>query len=1061
MVFSKQKLIFTGFIVLLFVFFLQQIVLADTESDNVTINATVPAVCGNFVVEAGEECDDGNLDDGDGCSSSCEEEGGGGPGDSWSPVISNIVEDVSASTAGISWDATDAHGIRVCYFDYGLDTSYSESGSVFGSYEVFLTGLDTETEYFYRIKCLDNNFNEETSTGSFTTLAGPDSEAPVISNISIEEDITSSTITWQATDNVGVQECSLVYDDDNGLEPFDNTGTVNNQGGDNYDVNLLGLTPSTDYYYKITCVDATPNDSSATGSFTTLVDTTPPPDVSNFNAAAGDTEVALTWDYTDSISDFYAFVIVRGLSEPTDINDGDRIATITDINTNFYTDSGLNNLTEYFYKIFAVDSSDNNSNGVWDSAIPHTSSEAGLCADNLDNDLDGNIDCADNDCSADVDCQPDIEICNNLEDDDFDGDVDCDDSDCVGSQFCEEVVVDVEICDDNLDNDNDGAIDCADSDCECQEPESEIPECSDNTDNDQDGFIDLEDPGCTNADDNDEFNEPIPNILPEERIDLQNIEVWLSERTVQAVFLDRTVSTLSGDQITILISAESLADRPVVGLSYYLNSDVYNFVYNPVDNIYSLDIVAPRAGTYESIVEVRYEEQITDTLNFFVRTHNLGQIQDKRNGNSLEGVEVKLVRPEQGDRIWSAENYRQENPQVTNSFGAYGYVVPIGTYKLIATKNQYRVYESQPFYVGNNVINRNFELIYIPPKLEEVIDEDAALIENVGNVARNISEKATAQVAVLQELSDDPKVEEATKKVAAPAVLTVSLAAVMPSLWSIVLPLLRFLFLQPLLLLGRRRRKRWGIVYNSYSKLPIDLAVVRLLDAATGKVVRSRVTDKEGRYLFIVDPGEYRIQVIKQDYVFPSEILKEVKTDRELVDLYHGEKIKVTEQNVSLTPNIPIDPADVKKTPRRIKWEKRFRVLQHIISIAGIVATIISLYISPTWYLWVFLGIHLLLYSLFFIYVKPKKPKGWGIIYDKNTNKPIGKVMVRLFTKDYNKLVASQVTDTKGRYSFLVGPNDYYITYQKPGYKPVRSDDISMKKGDKGIIIKDQIMEKQ
>jgi len=45
---------------------------------------TVAAVCGNGVIETGEECDDGNVVDGDGCSSTCQTEaegpGGGGGG---------------------------------------------------------------------------------------------------------------------------------------------------------------------------------------------------------------------------------------------------------------------------------------------------------------------------------------------------------------------------------------------------------------------------------------------------------------------------------------------------------------------------------------------------------------------------------------------------------------------------------------------------------------------------------------------------------------------------------------------------------------------------------------------------------------------------------------------------------------------------------------------------------------------------------------------------------------------------------------------------------------------
>ena len=50
-----------------------------------------PAVCGNGVVEAGEQCDDGNIVSGDGCSSSCISEGANGNGNgggSW-PIGGN------------------------------------------------------------------------------------------------------------------------------------------------------------------------------------------------------------------------------------------------------------------------------------------------------------------------------------------------------------------------------------------------------------------------------------------------------------------------------------------------------------------------------------------------------------------------------------------------------------------------------------------------------------------------------------------------------------------------------------------------------------------------------------------------------------------------------------------------------------------------------------------------------------------------------------------------------------------------------------------------------------
>ena len=77
-----------------------------------------------------------------------------------------------------------------------------------------------------------------------------------------------------------------------------------------------------------------------------------------------------------------------------------------------------------------------------------------VCADGIDNDLDGDTDCADEDCVGSEAC---LEICDDDVDNDLDGDTDCLDSDC--DAVC------VEICDDGIDNDDDLDVDCADDEC--------------------------------------------------------------------------------------------------------------------------------------------------------------------------------------------------------------------------------------------------------------------------------------------------------------------------------------------------------------------------------------------------------------------------------------------------------------------------------------------------------------------------------------------------------------------------------------------------------------------
>ncbi len=79
------------------------------------------------------------------------------------------------------------------------------------------------------------------------------------------------------------------------------------------------------------------------------------------------------------------------------------------------------------------------------------------CANGIDDDGDGLVDCEDPVCTGEVQCL--IEVCDNGVDDDLDGLADCDDPGCaVACAPSEE-------CGNGLDDDLDGAMDCHDTDC--------------------------------------------------------------------------------------------------------------------------------------------------------------------------------------------------------------------------------------------------------------------------------------------------------------------------------------------------------------------------------------------------------------------------------------------------------------------------------------------------------------------------------------------------------------------------------------------------------------------
>ena len=148
---------------------------------------------------------------------------------------------------------------------------------------------------------------------------------------------------------------------------------------------------------------------------------------------------------------------------------------------------------------------------------------ADLCSDNLDNDKNGQVDCADPGCVAFAFCQQAEEgkentliACMDKQDNDGDGNTDCDDDECKAFAICAEGEEENTLvkCQDGKDNNKNGLIDCEDPECKAfsvcgngnnnqeEKPkeekttENDIVTCYDGEDNDGDGKTDCCDEGC-------------------------------------------------------------------------------------------------------------------------------------------------------------------------------------------------------------------------------------------------------------------------------------------------------------------------------------------------------------------------------------------------------------------------------------------------------------------------------------------------------------------------------------------------------------------------------------
>ena len=388
----------------------------------------------------------------------------------------------------------------------------------------------------------------------------------------------------------------------------------------------------------------------------------------------------------------------------------------------------------------------------------------------------------------------------------------------------------------------------------------------------------------------------------------------------------------------------------------------------------------------------------------------------------------------------------------------------------------------------------------IPDKKEPEKEKRPDKLEETDNLRRP-QEKETDKTGpiVIQEVSSWwDKLKDINKKFVAPILFAFTLLNFLLGVpLSIALSYLHYLtqlFTEPLLFFGRKRRE-WGVVYNSLTKQPLDLAMVRLFDQETNKLVETRVTDKAGRFLFIVEPEKsYYITADKPYYNFPSRYSMGRKSDANYHNLYHGQLISAsTSQEMKKTGhiavNIPLDPQEgyifnqahpgrpiktpignlreaatlpaqrVVRDDQRVLRSSWWRRVNQVAAYIGPVLGLVSFVITPTLLTFIFLLLHIFLLILFHRLALGKLSKPWGKVFDAADEKPLSRSVIRLFDSKYGRLLLTTVSKGDGRYGFLIGNEMYSLIPFKDGYKfpPQRIEILGNKEQ---VVRKDLGMEK-
>lgn len=233
-------------------------------------------------------------------------------------------------------------------------------------------------------------------------------------------------------------------------------------------------------------------------------------------------------------------------------------------------------------------------------------------------------------------------------------------------------------------------------------------------------------------------------------------------------------------------------------------------------------------------------------------------------------------------------------------------------------------------------------------------------------------------------------------------------------------------------------QRTWSVVYDSVTKRPIDPAYITVRNKF-GSIVATAITDLDGRFGVIVQPGTYTIAVEKTNYTFPSARLVGSATDGYYTALYFGTEIDIGSSERSLAFAIPMDPIgndwnQTEKKRRHIGARDRkaflFAAVLYFL-IAGVLIVVDYLRFKELMTLQ-FLQLYsgMLVLGVLYVFFKPDVYYH-SVVIQAATGRPLGFARIKVFNSNTYIQVATKTTSLNGQFVCLVPNGTYYVTIER------------------------------